>query len=172
MSTERNREIGDLHRWLRLNGGFLLTAIDIAYNDRAGYHWTANKAIEPRTLLASTPHPLALSYLNAIVDDKYVVYKQIHQQRELAIEAIGFFYLITQWLDPESFWRPYLDTLPPVEEGFTSPLWFDAIDDMDFLESTDVWHSAVARREIYERYYATGINLLKKSGVDTQLYTW
>lgn len=71
-----------------------------------------------------------------------------------------------------SFWKPYLDTLPTPEDDLTQPLFFHTPDDRAWLEGTDVWHTVSARKEIYERYYQDGIAILANAGVDTQPYTW
>lgn len=117
------------------------------------------------------PHTLALSYLNALVDDTYPVFKQ--RRQDFKVEAIGFFYLMAQYIAKErSFWKPYLDTLPPPDSDFASPLWFDDEADLLWIEGTDVLHTMLGRREIYEQYYHSGIRTLERAGVDVAPYTW
>jgi len=86
---------------------------------------------------------------------------------------LGFFYLMAQYIHRErSFWRPYLDTLPSPDSDLTTPLWFDDAEDLGWLHGTDVLHTMLARREVYERYYKDGLCTLRSSGVDTTPYTW
>ena len=117
------------------------------------------------------PHVLALSYLNGLADDASPVFTQ---SRDLfRIEAIGFFYLMVQCVNRrESFWNPYLDTLPGPDYDFTTPLWFDDPQDAAWLEGTDVWNTISARKDIYKQYYSKGIAAFKQAGMDVGPYTW
>lgn len=157
-----------LEEWLRDNGGFLHPSVHVVTSRESGVHWRASDAVEGH--IATVPHSLALSYLNALVDDAYPVFKQYKDK--FKIEAIGFFYLMAQYLDPNSFWRPYLDTLPRPEDGATTPLWFDAAEDVAWLEHTDALHTSRKRKLIYEGYYQHGIAVLAGAGIDTTAYTW
>ncbi|KAK4554707.1 hypothetical protein LTR86_008209 [Recurvomyces mirabilis] len=79
-----------------------------------------------------------------------------------------------------SFWKPYLDALPSPDSEFSTPLWFDDADDLAWIEGTDVLHTMLGRREVYEEYYtsgirvlsSSGIRVLSSSGIDTAPYTW
>ena len=119
----------------------------------------------------SAPHSLALSYLNALVDDSFPIFKA--HRKDFAVENLGWFYLMTQYIHREkSFWKPYLDTLPRPEAEWTTPLWFDEPADLPWIEGTDVLHTMLGRRKVYEEYYATGVAALKRGGMDTTPYTW
>jgi len=161
-----------LENWLRENGGYLHPAITICQTDDEGVHFrTRDVSIKPQTTIASAPHSLALSYLNALVDDAFPVYKA--RRDEFKIEAIGFFYLMSQYIHKEqSFWRIYLETLPLPESEHSTPLWFEEARDLKWLEGTDVLHTVLARKRIYRQYYESGIRTLDAAGVDTIPYTW
>lgn len=112
-----------------------------------------------------------MSYLNALVDDKYPVFKQ--QRHCFKVEAIGFFYLIIQYVDRETtFWKPYLDALPSPSTNFSQPLFFEDPEDVAWLEGTDVWYTVTAKRDIYKTYYRDGIKVLQQAGMDVGPYTW
>nr|POE47189.1 ribosomal lysine n-methyltransferase set10 [Quercus suber] len=157
--------------WLRANGGFLHPSLSIAHSATSGLHWRANGPIPAGTSLITVPHGLALSYLNALVDDAYPVFQK--QRRRFKVENIGFFYLMVQYVNREkSFWKPYLDLLPQPSSDLCTPLWFREQHDLDWLEGTDVLHTAKGRLEIYEQYYATGVEVLHEAGIDSAPYTW
>lgn len=159
-----------LEKWHKDNGGYLHPSTKITKDASSGVHLRAATAIAPGTHVCTVPHSMALSYLNALADDAFPVFKTY--RHALKIEAVGFFYLMARYINREkSFWKPYLDTLPSPEEGYTTPLWFDD-EDMLWIEGTDVQYTAVERLAIYKRYYADGIKVLQKSGIDTQPYTW
>ena len=163
-----------LESWFRSHGGYLHRNIRILQapsDSSSGIHYHATGPIPPGTTFAHAPHSLALSYLNALVDDTFPVFAQ--QRHRFKVEAIGFWYLMVQYVNLErSFWRPYLKTLPAPDSEFTRPLFFEAPGDVAWLEVTDVWHTALARKKVYEQYYNDGIAVLREAGIDGQPYTW
>lgn len=160
----------DLKHWFEQNGGYLSPSVSIAKDVTMGVHLRSNAAVTPGTHICTVPHSLGLSYLNALADDKFTVFKT--QKHRFKIENIGFFYLMAQYVNRStSFWKSYLDTLPQPDDGHTTPLWFSEAD-MQWLEGTDVQFTATERLAIYRQYYATGIEVLGQSGVDTAPYTW
>lgn len=161
-----------LEEWLRSQpGGYLHPNIHIVDRSDAGIHWRASGPIEPNTRLATVPHSIALSYLNALADDAYPVFSQ--RCNAFKIEAIGFFYLALQYINrATSFWKPYLETLPQPEERHTTPLWFDAPEDEAWLADTDALFTTKKLKAIYEEQYQSGISVLKNAGIDTAPLTW
>lgn len=163
-----------LEQWLRTQNAIFHPSLHILSSPTSGIHMRTSHPLPPGTTLATSPHSLALSYLSALVDDDWPVFR--NQGRRLRSEAIGFFYLMAQWLNRSgSFWKPYLDTLPPPpgEQGDgAQPLFWEGQGDVAWLGGTDVWHTICARREVYERYYEEGIGVLKEGGVDTKGFTW
>lgn len=161
-----------LEDWLRNQpGGYLHPNIHIVDSSDAGIHWRASGLVEPNTRLATVPHSIALSYLNALADDAYPVFSQ--RRKAFKIEAIGFFYLALQYINrATSFWKPYLETLPQPEEGHTTPLWFDTPEDEAWLADTDALFTTKKLRAIYEEQYQSGIFVLKEAGIDTTPLTW
>ncbi|KAK5118856.1 hypothetical protein LTR62_000065 [Meristemomyces frigidus] len=160
-----------LGTWHKQHGGYLHPSISIAYTIEAGYHWHATSPIPPNTTISVAPHTLTLSYLNALVDPAFPVFR--HNREAFKVEAIGFFYLMSQYVHRSfSFWKAYIDALPQPNVEFCTPLWFDNPEDIVWLEDTDVLHTMLGRREVYEEYYASGVRMLKQAGVDTELYTW
>lgn len=163
-----------LETWFRSQGGYLHPDIRIfqaSPNSSSGIHYLATSPILPGTTFAHAPHSLALSYLNALFDDTIAVFAQ--QRHRFKVEAMGFWYLMTQYVNLESsFWKPYLETIPAPDSEFTQPLFFDDPEDVKWLEGTDVWHTALARKEVYEQYYNDGVEILREAGIDVVPYTW
>lgn len=169
--TDMHSKTAALEAWLRAHGGYLHSALSIAHTAVSGLHWRALSPVSPGTRLITVPHALTISYLNALVDDGFPVFRQ--QRHCFKIEAMGFFYLMAQYINRDiSFWKPYLDLLPSPESDLTTPLWFREQDDLAWLEGTDVLHTAKGRMEVYEQYYASGVEVLKQAGIDTCPYTW
>ncbi|KAK3711071.1 hypothetical protein LTR37_009858 [Vermiconidia calcicola] len=165
------RETEAFEEWLRTHNGFYHANVHLRHDEDSGYHLRTTAPLPPETLTVSTPHSLALSYLNALVDDAFPVFKQ--QKHRFKVEAIGFFYLMAQYINREqSFWKPYLDTLPCPYQELTEALFFEHEEDVAWLEDTDVWRTVCARAQVYEMYHRDGIEVLREAGIDTQPYTW
>ena len=167
-----------LETWLRSHGAYLHPNTRIVKDSDRGIHRQATAPIPPGTTIASAPHSLALSPLNALIDDAFPVFRQ--QRHRFKVEAMGFFYLIAQYIHrnnspggpSESFWKPYLDALPGPDMEFSQPLFFEEAEEVVWLEGTDVWHTNLARKEVYQKYYRDGLAVIEQAGIDTEPYTW
>jgi hypothetical protein len=169
MSHEKFETCAALESWFLRQGGHLHPNIKIQPTANGnGFHATG--PVQPGEELAHAPQSVTLSYLNALVDDDYPVFKQ--QRHQFKVEAIGFWYLIAQYLQEQSFWKPYLDALPSPESDLTQPLFFEDAEDASFLADTDAWYTAEARREVYVRYYESGLQILQDAGINVEPYTW
>lgn len=159
-----------LEQWFKSNGGYLHPNVHLATSITQGSHFRTNAALDTNTPILTVPHSLSLSNLNAQVDDALPVFKK--HAGVFTVEALSFFYLMSQWICGEmSFWKPYLDTLPRPEEGFGTPFWFDETD-LLWLEGTDVLPSFLARRDIWKNYWKEGVQVLEQAGMATEPYTW
>lgn len=154
--------------WLVENRGQLNSSVQITYSAESGVHCRTRADVPAGAIICTVPHTLALSSLNALVDDSFTAFRA----RGLPAEAIGHFYLMHQWLLGEkSFWRPYLRTLPSPSRKHSTPFWFDE-HDLAWLAETDVYHTTTARQAIQRRNYEHGLQLLREAHVDTAQYTW
>jgi hypothetical protein len=159
-----------LERWLTDNGGYLHPSVRLARDTEQGLHFQTTTAIEPGTRVLTVPHQLAMSHLNAQVDDKFPVFGS--HAKSFTVEALGFFYLMAQWLHKDtSFWKPYLDTLPSPDQGFDTPMYFDEHDRM-WLQGTDLHPTLLAREAAWKRYWEDGVDVLRLAGMHVEQYTW
>lgn len=160
-----------LEAWLRLNSASIHPNVQILEDANSGVHVRATDTLPPGTTVATAPHSISLSCLNAIVDDAHAVYST--QRHRMEVEAIGFFYLMTQYLNRDrSFWKPYLESLPGPESDLTQPLFFVDTEDVEWLAETDVYHTVLKRGKKYDKQYRNGIAVLNEAGIDTETYTW
>ena len=160
-----------LEQWYRFNKGYLNERVRIVEDAAAGVHCKAMQPIDAGSTIAITPHWLTLSYLNALVDDAYPVFRQ--QRHRFRVEVMGFFYLVIQYVNRhKSFWKPYLDSLPQPDGELAHPMFTDELDDVAWLDGTDAWYTVCARKEKYEECYHDGIGVLKEAGLDVEPYTW
>lgn len=160
----------ELLAWLQSNGGYLHPSTGLLKDLEKGCHLEAKQDLPSGTLIVHVPHSLVLSCLNAIVDDSVPVLKA--NADSFTVEALGVFYLMSQWLQKDvSFWKPYLSILNSPEEGFNTPFWFDEAD-MKWLRGTDLSTSFDLRKETWQRYWREGTAILDAGGMDVSQYTW
>jgi hypothetical protein len=163
-------QLQTLRQWLENHGGYTNSAIDLTWNESSGVHGRAKpeSGLGPESRICTVPHSLALSSLNALVDDSFTVFRN----RGLAPEAIGYFYLMHQYIHRvDSFWKPYLDTLPGPDAEHLTPFWFED-EDLLWLADTDVLHTTKARQKLQQDHYAKGVAMLKKARINAEPYTW
>lgn len=159
-----------LEKWFRDNGGYLHPSIQLAQDAEHGSHFRATASIELGSHVLTVPHSLAMSNLNAQVDDDFPVFRTHAQQ--FTVQSLGFFYLMAQWLNKDkSFWKPYLDILPSPEGGFETPMFYGE-DDRQWLEGTDLHASVLGRDAAWKKYWEDGVEVMKSAGMDVTDYTW
>ena len=161
-----------LERWIReAPGGYMHSGVCLSSSEVLGVHWRSRESLSTATQLFTVPHSHALSYLNALVDDAYPVFRA--RRKEFKLEAIGRLYLALQHINKDkSFWKPYLDTLPAPGKESTTPIWFEDPGDIALLEGTDVWHASAQREAVYKQQYDSGLSILKQAGVDVSELSW
>lgn len=159
-------QLATLRQWLLDNGGHLHADVGLHCNDAAGVHCRALARLAANSCLCVVPHSLALSCLNARVDDDFTVFRD----GDIAPQVIGYFYLMYQHLHREqSWWKPYLDTLPV--DHHTTPFWFDE-HDLLWLHDTDVLFTLQARQAQHRDHYRSGCSMVERAGIDVAPYTW
>ncbi|KAM3416915.1 hypothetical protein BST61_g8503 [Cercospora zeina] len=157
-----------LRQWLSKNGGYLHPDLILEHTDVAGVRCRANAPLDKNTRICMIPHAIALSSLNALVDDAFTVFRA----RGIAPQAIGYFYLMHQYINrATSYWKPYLETLPSPDSELLTPFWFDE-QDLLWLAETDVLFTTKARQTLHENYYRQAIDMLRNAQVDPAPYTW
>lgn len=159
-----------LEKWFKDNGGYLHPSVHISYDEQLGAHFRTLSEVPAGERILTVPHHLAISNLNAQVDDAFPVFRT--HAKSFTVEALTFFYLVAQWINRgTSFWGPYLETLPAPEKGYETPLWFDD-DDRKWLEGTDLQPTSLAREAAWRKYWQDGIEVMKSANVDVAPYTW
>lgn len=166
------KPVSALEDWLKSQpGGYIHPNIHIHDDENAGVHWRASGPVERDVNIVTIPHSVAFSYLNALADSAYPVFTK--HRKSFKIEAIGFFYLMLQYVNrSSSFWKLYLETLPQPEEQQTTTLWFDDSEDEAWLADTDALFTTKKLKAIYEQQYESGIKLLREAGINTEPLTW
>lgn len=162
--------MGDLLDWFKANGGYIHPATHLNRDTEKGNFLETKDGLKADTLIVNVPHSMALSCLNAMVDDSLPVLKA--SADSFTVEALGVFYLMAQWINKDkSFWRPYLEILNTPDMGFHTPFWFDE-DDLKWLKGTDLFTSFQGRHDAWHTYWRDGTAILDAGGMDVSQYTW
>lgn len=188
---ERFRE---LFSWGKSHGARLDESVEVFYDEATKFSLrvkeSAKDGLQPGSAAVTCPNSLTLSFANAVVGGPLPGDSSTGLQSQpefppsflssLPPHVIGRFFLIQQYLEERnSFWWPYIRTLPQPEH-LTSwalpPFWPD--DDLDFLSGTN---AEVAVEEIQanlKREFKQARRILKESNMpgwqsySRVLYNW
>ncbi|TKX18134.1 putative ribosomal lysine N-methyltransferase set10 [Elsinoe australis] len=153
-----------LAEWLKANNGRLHSSTRLSSDGEQGGHLMAREDLSEGAQIMSVPHSLAMSCLNALVDDTLPVLKA--NADSFTVEALGVLYLMSQWLNKDkSFWKPYLDILPTPEQGFNTPFWFEE-DDLSWLQGTDLMKTFEGLESAWRTYWRDDTKVLHEGGMD------
>lgn len=178
-----------LMTWFEANGGTINPSIALAKDDEGGQHY---RALEDVNIPSSgglqvcyCPFGLTLSHLNVTVSPPAAV-KNCSQESvcskllgKIPTAAVSYFFLTEQRLKGvESFWEPYINSLP-TESEMQTPLWFDE-EDLKWLNgttlrahTTDPSKSGLEmRRGMWKDQWQQGLEVLKSEGEDVEKFTW
>lgn len=134
--------------------------------------------------MIKTPLSLTMSYFDAI---DYISLKDKSAESPFSshgvkfprgfIDAVGpqetmAFFLMGHYLKgSESFWHPYIRTLPAPGE-LTTPLYYEG-EDLEWLQGTSLYAAREQRLEIWKDKYETGVKVLREWAFeDADKYTW
>ncbi|KPI40927.1 Ribosomal lysine N-methyltransferase set10 [Cyphellophora attinorum] len=156
-----------LAEWVVTNGGYMHPDIDFAYSKDSGYHIVAGngKTVTPGTRVSSCPMACTMSVMNVFNTTPFpnrgtrFPEKFIRANLE-SPELLQTFFLMEQHvLGDQSWWAPYIKTLPTVND--VNQLQFDSPADAAFIRGTNL---EVGYRELMARwrgYYDKGLIDLK-----------
>ncbi|KAK2736605.1 hypothetical protein FQN57_000722 [Myotisia sp. PD_48] len=166
--------------WVEEHGGGLDSAIEI-YRDGTGSaclraHANHSSGVRKNTLIARCPIKVTLSRLNIAnsvegIPPHNFVYSQKFLNGLRNDCALAFF-LLHQYLEREnSYWEPYIATLPRCYE-LTSIIWYEE-DDMEWLSGTDLFTARAHRLQLLRQQYDLGIAYLKDASNEcVPSYSW
>ncbi|KAH8697652.1 SET domain protein [Talaromyces proteolyticus] len=187
-----------LHEWVSQQGGRLDDRVQFARDDERGVHIQVKpdqtSSMPSKTCVIKIPVELTMSYFNAIdyeiptkggdgSDEKtspfsshgVVFPKQFITS--IGSEETTAFFLMGQYLKGHnSFWYPYIHSLPRPDE-LTTPLFYSG-EDLAWLNLTSLAAAREHRMQIWKARYEKGYRLLQElkfeRGIDYswELYLW
>src|ERR1700753_1526792 len=121
--------------WFVTHGGLVPSSIQLEKNVESGQHFRCTQNVDipssGQVELCLCPFSLTLSHLN-ILDSRPLALRNSSDEsicttllRGMPTAAVSYFFLAEQRMKGiESFWEPYISTLPK-EEAMNPPLWFE-----------------------------------------------
>jgi hypothetical protein len=165
----------ELLSWAKVHRGHLHDQVEIYEDPQYGVALRVRASKSPNktglpaeSKIVSCPFQLSLSYLNAL--DVLPEFKSHsdHFPEELLSSTlphvIGNIFLIQQYLNENSFWGPYIKSLPqPHEhEKLGTPLYFTA-NDMKWLQGTDLELARNQREQAWRSEFEAAVKAMSDS---------
>ncbi|KAK0729467.1 hypothetical protein B0H67DRAFT_638080 [Lasiosphaeris hirsuta] len=196
MKASDKKRIDALVEWARQNGAELHPLIEVYHDDVTKLSLrvkpSATYVLDPGFVAVTCPLPTTISYLNALIDGPITLdlLPSTHDPDAAAFpprfmasippHVIGRFFLISEYLKgADSFWAPYIASLPQPEH-FSSwtppPFWPE--DDLDFLEGTNAYVAIGDIQAGVKREFKQARKLLKEDSFPNWqdytrlLYNW
>jgi hypothetical protein len=177
--------------WFVTHGGSIHPHITLDIDEQSGQHFRAIEDLEIPSGSASDlevckcPFGLTLSHLNILPSPPAGLHSCAQDSicakliDKLPTAAVSYFFLVEQRLKgDESFWKPYISTLPK-EDDMNTPLWFQE-QDLKWLLGTTIHSSGTdpsksgleMRRGMWRDQWQKGIDVLTEAGDDVGRYSW
>lgn len=194
MNAADQTRFANLLSWGQQQGATLHPRIEVYKDDVTGFSLrvkdSCSEGLPPGFTAVTCPASTTLSYLNALNGGQDLLLPQTNNSPAAAFPSefmatlpphvIGRFFLMQQYLlGQESFWAPYISSLPQPEHlGSWALPAFWSEEDLEFLEGTN---AATAVEEIkgnLRREFKDARRVLKESGMEgwreysRVLYNW
>ncbi|KAL4736007.1 hypothetical protein BDV11DRAFT_194810 [Aspergillus similis] len=180
--AENNLEVYTaLLEWMKTHGGSLHENVYISHDDSRGTHIRVKEGgVFSNTHIIKTPVATTMSYFNAIDFHAGDTHFPAHDVKfpssfmeEVGSEEVAIFFLIGQYLrGPESFWHPYIRTLPRPGSLTTLP-YYEEEEDLEWLEGTSLVQARKQKVALLREKYESSSRELRKSGFhDAERYSW
>ncbi|CAO1604697.1 hypothetical protein XANCAGTX0491_008241 [Xanthoria calcicola] len=173
----------DFQTWFLRHGGFFGEHVELAYRPLRGLHlrMSPESNLKPTSCIVSCPHALSLSSLDARADPDPFTHQFGHDAAgdpsPLSSLNLLRYFLVEQYqLGPESFWWPYIHTLPhpSADYPFDTPLYYDD-HDQKWLQGTSLAHSTTLIDRTWRDEHAQGLRRLRHGNYDRypwEIYKW
>ncbi|KAL6234823.1 hypothetical protein BDW75DRAFT_156857 [Aspergillus navahoensis] len=180
--AENNLELyTTLLEWMKCHGGSLHEDVYISHDDSRGTHIRVKKAgVSSNTHIIKTPVATTMSFFNAINHRAGDTHFPAHDVKfpstfieKVGSEEVTIFFLIGQYLrGTESFWHPYIRTLPQPGTLTTLPYYEDE-EDLEWLEGTSLMQARKQKVALLRGKYESSSSELRKSAFqDAERYSW
>lgn len=170
----------ELYDWFIAHGGQMSRSLELAQGVSHGYYIRVRKdsePIAPKACIINCPYSLTLSYLNATNTHPFPCHGDSFPEPFFGAvdrHTVTVFFLMLQYLKREdSFWWPYIRTLPQPDEAdkFGTPFWFSEEDRL-WLLGTDLEDSSQTRIAMWKSDWERAVQTLRRLDWPVEAYTW
>ncbi|KAG8514412.1 Actin-histidine N-methyltransferase [Galemys pyrenaicus] len=155
---KREDHFPDLMKWASENGASV-EGFEMVNFKEESFGLRATRDIKAEELFLWVPRKLLMTVESA----KNSVLGPLYSQDRI-LQAMGnitlAFHLLCERADPNSFWRPYIQTLP---SEYDTPLYFEE-DEVRYLQSTQAIHDVFSQYKNTARQYAYFYKVIQVSG--------
>ncbi|EPQ14951.1 Histone-lysine N-methyltransferase setd3 [Myotis brandtii] len=149
----------NLMKWASENGASV-EGFEMVNFKEEGFGLRATRDIKAEELFLWVPRKLLMTVESA----KNSVLGPLYSQDRI-LQAMGnitlAFHLLCERADPNSFWQPYIQTLP---SEYDTPLYFEE-DEVRSLQSTQAVHDVFSQYKNTARQYAYFYKVIQKAGL-------
>ncbi|KIV98207.1 hypothetical protein PV10_01883 [Exophiala mesophila] len=175
---ERHRH---LIQWVLKHSGSIHEHVRLAHSSRKGYHAVvaSDQTVPQGSRIVACTMELTLSVLNALDIEPFSSRGTRFPASFLSAQAsqpqsLQAFFLMDQLVKGEhSWWAPYISTLPTPQD--ISNLQFDCLDDLVWLEGTNLKAALATQTDNWREMFDTGLQQLRDQKWPNALngsYTW
>lgn len=165
--------------WFLANGGYIDPCVEIATDKVTGHHLrvSSGEDVAAGSLIVSCPHELTISWLNVISGSEtflaqFDLGEAYHAVNQVVIVR---FFLMNEYLKgQESFWWPYVRSLPQPDEAqlLGTPLYYDD-EDFAWIRGTNLEHAArITERMWHVEYDEAMQSLVPIEGSHATEWSW
>uniref|UniRef100_A0A663M3I0 protein-histidine N-methyltransferase n=1 Tax=Athene cunicularia TaxID=194338 RepID=A0A663M3I0_ATHCN len=162
---KRDDYFPELIKWATENGAST-EGFEIANFEEEGFGLKATREIKAEELFLWVPRKLLMTVESA----KNSVLGSLYSQDRI-LQAMGnitlAFHLLCERANPNSFWLPYIQTLP---SEYDTPLYFEE-DEVQYLQSTQAIHDVFSQYKNTARQYAYFYKVIQVSILNNQIPT-
>ncbi|XP_017662913.1 PREDICTED: histone-lysine N-methyltransferase setd3 [Lepidothrix coronata] len=155
---KRDDYFPELIKWATENGAST-EGFEIANFEEEGFGLKATREIKAEELFLWVPRKLLMTVESA----KNSVLGSLYSQDRI-LQAMGnitlAFHLLCERANPNSFWLPYIQTLP---SEYDTPLYFEE-DEVQYLQSTQAIHDVFSQYKNTARQYAYFYKVIQVEG--------
>ncbi|KAL8696113.1 MAG: hypothetical protein Q9224_002964 [Gallowayella concinna] len=165
--------------WFLQHGGSFGEHVELHYEPSRGFHLrlSQNSTLNPTSCIVSCPHSLTLSCYNTHSFANEFGHDPAGDSDPISSWNLLRFFLVEQYqLKGQSFWHPYICTLPDpfTKFPFNTPLYYDDEDSI-FLRGTSLEYSTRKIEQAWRDEHAEGLRRLRQTNLDRypwDIYKW
>jgi len=154
--------------------------LELARGTSHGYYLRVREdgeTLSKKACVINCPYSLTISYLNAISVPPFESHGDSLPRQflgDMDRHTVTVYFLMLQYLKKEnSFWWPYIRTLPQPDEidKVGTPFWFSK-EDRIWLLGTDLEEASLTRVAIWKKDWERAMQMLRVLGWPVEAYTW